>query len=206
LKKLVFGLTAPYKGTEMIIAFGCQKGVGKNTAARILDTELRCCCPGLRIKLTGMASLLKHIAYLLFKQYGLQTEIYYETFYQLKEVPLENISLSPRDIWIQLGNKMREIYPTVWIDALLHDTETDIIIITDLRYRNEAAILRAHNALLVKIDRNVPRGNDPAEVDLLNWTDWDYIVDNNKGIQNLGIQIDSLIKMILKKICPKGRK
>jgi len=177
-----------------IVAFGHQKGVGKDMAAKFLTTFLKTNYPGLRTKHTGFANKLKDISYQLFKWAGLRRAIYYETHYKEKEIVLPLVGLTPREIWIDIGNRMREIHSDVWINCAINVPDIDILIISDLRFKNEA---RAIGGLLVRIDRNVERGTDPAEVDLLNWTDWDLIIDNNGTLQDLNTEIETLAKKLI---------
>jgi hypothetical protein len=138
----------------------------------------------------SFADKLKDVAFQLYGWAGLKKGIYYETHYKEKEKVLPELRLSPRDIWIQMGNKMREIYADTWIDFVLKGVDCDVIIITDLRFRNEAKKLLERGATLVQIHRpGVLRGTDPAEVDLINWGHWDYIINNNGRLTDLNSKI-----------------
>lgn len=181
-----------------IIAFGHKKGVGKNTAAKFLNTALRVAAPHLTIKHVSFAAKLKSIAYQLYAWAGLKPGIYYETHYQEKEIILPELNLSPREIWIQIGNKLREIYPETWIQYVLQGIDADIIIISDLRFQNEALAVRKAGGMLIKIERsNMPQGTDPAEIDLNNWTDWDGIISNNLTLDDLNTEIECWADVIL---------
>ena len=94
-------------------------------------------------------------------------------------------SLTPRDIWIGVGNKLREIDEACWIESALENCDADIVIISDLRYISEAIALVDRKACLVRVNRDVPRGTDPAEVSLLDWADWCRDLDNNGTLQDL---------------------
>lgn len=180
---------------KKIIAFGHQKGVGKDTAAKFLDTFLRVNYPKLKIKNIGFADKLKDISYQLFKWGELKRGIFYETHYEEKEIVLPRLEKSPRDIWKLVGNKMREIDLYVWIDNVLKNVDADIIIISDLRFINEATEIKAAGGMLVKITRpNVTQGTDPAEIDLKDWTYWDYFIDNRGTLQDLNKDIEQMAK------------
>lgn len=182
-----------------IIAFGHQKEVGKSTAANFLNTLLRIAAPKLVIKHAPFADKLKNVAYQLYSWAGLERAIYYETHYLEKEMPLPLLDgLTPRDIWIAVGNKMRDIWQSTWIDYVLKNIKADIVIISDLRFENEAIAIRAARGILIKIVRDgTPRGIDPAEVSLLHWTDWDKIIVNNDQLNQLNEQMEALVKEIL---------
>jgi hypothetical protein len=183
-----------------IIAFGYKKRAGKDTSAKFLDSFLRVERPGLKVKKVSFASKLKDISWQLFGWAGLQPGIFYETEagIKIKEVVLPKIGKSPRQIWIEVGNKMREVYQDVWIDQALQGVTADVLIITDLRFTNEANKIRALGGLISKIIREgLPQGTDPAEIDLDDWADWDFIVLNDGTLTNLHDKIEAIGRELL---------
>ena len=168
-----------------IIALGSQKSIGKSTLAKYLITILRIRNHGKKIGVISFADNVKDVSYQIFGWTGIKPGIFYESHYKEKEIPLP-CGLSPRDIWIQVGNKMREIDKRAWILSTLHNIDDyDILIIPDLRFWDEAIALEEMKACLVKLNRDVPRGNDPAEVSLLGWNHWCMNLDNNGTLQDL---------------------
>ena len=167
-----------------IIAIGCQKSVGKSTLSKFLMTILRKRNTGLKIEQISFAEGVKDVSFQVFGWMGLKPGAYYENHYNEKEIPLE-CGLTPRDIWIAVGNKMREIDEKAWIESALANSTADIIIISDLRYLTEAISLIERKACLVRVQRDVPRGTDPAEVSLLDWADWCQDIDNNGTLSDL---------------------
>lgn len=121
---------------------------------------------------------------------------------------LENFGMTVGEFQQQLGKKMREIYPDVWIDALFAQYENKFHtmenctgqhrhyqhcmpdwIVTDMRFPNEARTVRAHNGLLIRIDGtrtpDDPRPkNDISETALDDWAVWDYRFDNSVLTEN----------------------
>ena len=183
-----------------IIAFGYKKGVGKNTAGKFLNTFLRLEKPQFKIKHISFAAKLKDIAYQLYGWAGLKRGVYYESHRDEKEIIIPKLGFSPRDIWIWIGNSMREIYANTWIDFVLHNIRTDILIITDLRFRNEADAIQKAGGFIVKIDRpNILQGMDPAEVDLDFWPlhKWNYVINNTGTLQDLNRIIEKIAKDLL---------
>lgn len=183
-----------------IIAFGYKKRTGKDTSGKFLDSFLRCERPGLKIKKISFASKLKDVCYQLWGWAGLQPGVYYETEagQKVKEVILPRIGKSPRQIWIEVGNKMREVHEDVWIDFALNGVSGDVIIITDLRFRNEAMKVKEKNGTLVKLVREgLPSGADPAEIDLDEWGNWDFVVLNNGDLEDLHGKIEEFGRRVL---------
>jgi len=180
-----------------IIAFGHQKGVGKDTAARFLDTILRTTST-LTIKHISFAGKLKDISYQLFGWAGLKPAVYYESHPERKEQIILKLNMSARDIWIGVGNKMRDVYPTVWLDFVFNGVNADVIIISDLRFWNEAEAIRAAGGTLIKIERGgLPLGTDEAETSLLAWKDWDQVLFNNSSLDNLNSDMKQLSQEII---------
>jgi hypothetical protein len=174
-----------------IIAFGYKKGSGKDTAGKFLDIMLR--ASNVKSCRASFADKLKDIAFQLYGWSGLKRGIYYETHRDHKELILPDLGLSPRDIWIQVGNKMREVYPDTWIDYVLNGRTCDIIIVTDLRFQNEAEILLKNDATLVRMSRTgIELGTDPAEVDLDGWDRWHYDILNDGTMNDLNSRIKAM--------------
>lgn len=161
----------------MIIAFGCQKNQGKDTAANLLHQLLP-------LKKISFASALKAQCYTLFKNYGLKDESYYETHYHDKEVLLPLLNKTPRQIWIDYATSVRAIHPNVWIDLALQEN----VIITDLRFKNEYDAIKAKNGITVKIVRS-------TEVESLD-VDWDYIINNDGTLEDLNEKIIKLYQWL----------
>lgn len=169
-----------------IIAFCYKKGVGKDTLGKFLMTNLRVRAPGLMIKHVSFAAKLKDICHQLYGWSGLERGVYYESHRDKKEVILPLIGKSPREIWIGVGNKMREFYSPTWIDFALKGVGADIIIITDCGFFNEALAINEAGGLLCKINRDgLPQGTDPREVELDTWKNWDYVVNNSSTLEYL---------------------
>jgi len=182
-----------------IIAFAYKKGVGKDTLGKFLMTALRVKAPGLRIQHVSFAAKLKDVCYQLYGWAGLKRGIYYETHRDKKEVILTAFNKTPRDIWIGVGNKMREIYPNTWIDFAIKGVEADIIVITDCGFKNEAYAIADAGGLLCKINRDgIRRGTDPREIELDTWNHWDYVINNDSDLAYLNDIAQQLANKLLK--------
>jgi hypothetical protein len=176
-----------------IVSFGHRKRVGKDTCSKFLDSFLRVERPGLIIKKVSFASKLKDVSYQLFGWAGLRPGIFYESEAgaKIKEEILPKIGKSPRQIWIEVGNKMREIYSEVWIEHALEHPTADCIIISDLRFINEAQKILSLDGFLYRIDRpGQEQGNDPAEVSLESWKEWTGIIKNDGTLSDLHKKIE----------------
>ncbi len=184
-----------------IIAFGYKKETGKDTASQFLTTALKTNCPGVKIQRASFAAKLKDICWQLYGWAGLEPGWFYERHRDMKEVVLPKIGMSPRDIWIKVGNALRDVYNDTWIRSTLAPSEHDFKIITDLRFRNEATATIRSGGILIRMDRNVPRGTDPAEVDLDSWNIWSEVIDNSGSLNDLNTQM----VILARKLCPKNK-
>jgi len=170
----------------IIIAFGYKKGTGKNTIAKFLSTHINCSCAKLVVKEVSFAAKLKDICYQLYSWAGLKRGIYYESHREEKEQILPKLGVSPRDIWIEVGNKLREVYPGTWIDFALNGVKADVIIITDMGFTNEAKAILEKDGYLIKMVRSgLEQGTDGREVELDSWTQWYMTILNNDSLEDL---------------------
>jgi len=181
----------------MIIAFGHRRRVGKDVATRTLvDMLAERKIPARRV---SFADGLKEVCADIFSWAGLQGPAFYEEYPREKEETLPSIGMSPRDIWIAVGNSMRNIYEDVWIDLALKqpDDRKAVIIISDLRYPNEVDKIRAAGGIVVKVTRDVaPVSDDIADAALNEFNDWDMTVSNNGTTDNLRKQLVSLVNIV----------
>jgi hypothetical protein len=170
----------------MIVGLGYKKGSGKNEFSKFLSTHIHCTDPKVKVQEISFASKLKDIAFQLYSWAGLKRAVYYETHREDKEKILLPLAKSPRQLWIELGNKCREIYANTWIDFALNGVKGDVIIITDMGFTNEVRSILNKGGVIVKLVRNgIPTGTDPREVELDEWNTWDYTIDNNGSLDDL---------------------
>jgi len=161
--------------SRKIVAFGHRKRVGKNTAAEMLSELLL----DRGIQIVSFASQLKAVCAQLYGWDGLQSEAYYETHPDMRDLPLHTVCKSPRTIWIEVGNKLREVHPGTWVDLLFESTGDADLIITDLRYPNEAQAVHDRGGICVKISRpDLPNTDDVADCALEYFGQWDGWLQN----------------------------
>ena len=178
---------------QVIIGVGYKKGRGKDTFANFMVNWLKKNHPHLKVKKVGFADKLKDISWQLYRWAGLQPGEYYESHYPEKEIVLPAIGMSPRKIWISVGNRMREIYEDTWIDFVLRGgIQADVIIVKDLGFRNEAHKIRACGGYLARMDRDGELATDGRETELDGWTDWNFTVGNNSDLRVLYHQAEKI--------------
>lgn len=174
----------------MIIGIGHYAGTGKDTFADMLLDKLD--NKDVRAAITSLADGLKEFcADLFYWTRSLGEGDYYDQpeNREKKEEVIPALGKSPRQIWIEVGNKMREVYPDVWIDYVLKDVDIHTyghLIIPDVRFPNEVERIKSLGGKLVLMQRpGVEPGADVSDRALLGYDGWDYTITNT-SLKSLG--------------------
>ena len=181
-----------------VVGFGCTAQVGKDTATEYLEKKY----PG-RVKRVAFADKLKQVCILLF---GLSDEQCYGSK-EIKETVDPRYGMSPREIMQKVGEGMRKIYPEIWVDTVFYTTIPDhekdgydFFVVSDVRYPNEGDKIHAENGTLVKVLRDgggVEVGADhSSETAMQDYTNFDFIIDNNGTFQEYYERLDKLMEEI----------
>jgi hypothetical protein len=175
---------------QTIVGIGYKKGRGKDTFANFMVNWLRKEHPELQVRKVGFADKLKDISHQLYKWAGLQPGIHYESNYPDKEVILPAIGMTPRQIWIKVGNALRDVYSDTWIDFVLRGGITaDVILVKDMGFTNEATKIQACGGTLVRMDRDGEMATDGRETELDSWEEWHFKVSNKGDLRALNDQV-----------------
>ena len=167
----------PSQGSRVLrIAFGCQSRAGKDTAAEYLQQRHTG-------GIISFAGPLKDIMDYAQQVCGFKRE------------------KDTRFLQIVGTEYARAHDPNVWLNIVkrrVNDEYKDAnCYVSDLRFRNEAAMLRDEGFILIKInrgDRIIDRSQTHAsENDLLNWDGWDHTIENNGTKEEFYEKIDKII-------------
>lgn len=177
-----------------VIAFGHRKDVGKDQSAKFLTTIYRQQKPGSNVQTLGFADKVKDIAWQLYAWTDLKPGYYYEESTKEKDIILPKIGKTPRQLWIDLANGIRErVYEPTWAYYLFHELHTDLLIIKDLRFPTEAKYIQEYGGYVFKINRpGRDRSNDGADDQLEDFNNWDAVLENNAGLGYLYNLIEKL--------------
>lgn len=188
----------------LFVAFGHRKLVGKDTAGRLLCSDLRLALRGSNVQVASFASKLKDVCYQLYSWAGLMPESYYEDErnIHLKEVVLTKLGKSPRQVWIEMGTLVgRAIYMDTWTEYLFQNTKADVCIIRDLRFPNEADQILALGGLVYRIDRKqAPNNSDIADDPLATYEKWSGVINNHDSLLEFNKSIVSISKQIQERL------
>ena len=165
-----------------ILALGHRSGVGEDTLASILVEE-----HGF-VRL-AFADALKAVLGVM------RPYLDRDIADAITELGIEEAKRSPvpvRAVLIDLGNAVRaHVSPDAWVLAVtrkIDETPEGRFVITDLRLPNEVRTLRDRGAYLIRVDRKAAQvSDDVSDRALEGFDQWDAIVDNNGGIEDLRV-------------------
>ncbi len=180
-----------------IIGLGHKREVGKDLTGTLMFKELTVSKPDLKILKLGFADPIYEIAHKMYAWAGMQTKMYYDEHKEQKETELLKIGLTARKILIDVGMKFREIYPKTWLDYTL-TRQTDILIITDVRFPNEAQRIKDLGGIVINVIRDVPQVDDPNDPDnQLNGWAFDGILMNTGTKKELNQYILEMLNVYI---------
>lgn len=121
-----------------------------------------------------------------------------------------------RKLLINLGNKMREIRSTVWVDYVVnnldkfHANSRDVAgyVVADVRFKNEAQIIKNAGGFLIRVERPGKQLDidDPTETDCDD-VKFDYVIhNNNEGLDNMLKEVYKLYEALKERYSLKRRK
>ncbi len=113
-------------------------------------------------------------------------------------------SFIPRELLQWVGEYGRGKDPLYWINRLFQNTQTERLIISDVRRVNELNAIRQRGGYIVRIHRNVPEGvvsnsGHASEVELDSYTDWDYTLVNDRKLKDFQTKAQVILKDILQR-------
>lgn len=164
-----------------LIGFGHRSRVGKDTASKFLNTILRS-----QYKINSVhvsfAFKLKDVCHQLFGWAGHKPPIHYENFPEDRTKILPAIGKTPLELWIEVGNKLRDVYDNVWVDFCLQGQPltADVVIISDVRFPNEISRIYELGGVCFKVTRDAaPILESKSDAALDDWTNWTGHIQNN---------------------------
>lgn len=147
-------------------------------------------------KLKAIASILINVKVTAFEDIDFKNDYSY-----VRDISSNNekAKLTTRQLLQHIGDKMREIDPDIWVKGLLNSYYSfENWIIPDLRFKNEAKGIRETdtNSLLIRVENpRVKLMNHKSEIDLDDYTEWDYIINNDGTLEQLLFKVrDILLK------------
>ena len=193
----------------LIVGFGHRRRMGKDTLAWFVHRHLHMSV-NTSAAVVPFARQLKVTAYKLFRCVGLQDHEWYDTHSEMREIPLPELGKSPRDLWIEIGNKLRDVDPDIWIRNALDAhprPEADVVLIPDVRYPNEFKAIRDRGGVVVKVLRpGTPESSDVADSALAGMKTgaWDRVILNDGDIDALDRKAGFLTQWIVRRLAARN--
>jgi hypothetical protein len=95
---------------------------------------------------------------------------------------LSPLGITWRELMQREGVMMRELDVNYWVKAALHNTNGKNVVVTDVRFPNEARAIINMGGILVRMRRDgVDTSNHISETALDDWNEWHFIYDNNRS-------------------------
>lgn len=183
---------------KLITFYSNAMGSGKTTSARYLVNKHA-------FTLIRFAGPLKAMTYALLKEVGythMEARAFIDGDIATKEQPLDRLqSFTTRRIMQTLGtewarhNLHEDFWANVTREAISPLVEANRpVVIDDLRYRNEAHMLQALGATIIRIDREVAVVSAPhsSEGELAGFKP-DFILENNGELAALEADLDVIV-------------
>ena len=172
---------------KVLIGLGSKAQIGKDYAAAQLKNYFD-------VERVAFADALKSDLSFLFKQNGLRLN-------ELLAVP--ELKEKVRPLLVSYGQTMREFIPDIWINrALAKDYKSQVTVITDVRFPNEAKRIQAMGGYYVEIVSDRPPANETealyspmmeglADFKIKNNFDGNYVTDMVELVHKLLSNEDS---------------
>lgn len=177
-----------------IIGFGHKSRVGKDTAVKFLMTYFR--TNGVSCEHLSFATLLKLTTYTLYAWDGMQPPVHYENVPEDRNKKLPTIGKTPVELWIEVGNKLREVYPDTWIKpaiTLANTSKCQVVLFSDVRFPNEMNEILESGGKVYKITNSrSPILDSKSDRALDDWTRWDGVIENEGTLKDYYEQIIAL--------------
>lgn len=181
-----------------IIGFGHRSRVGKDTASGFLNTELR--IMGIKTIHVSFAAKLKETCYDVYGWSGIKRAIHYEEHPEDRQKIIPELGMTPVELWVKVGNKLREVYDKTWIKAALCGQQnTQVVIVSDVRYPNEVDVIHGLGGLVFRIKNSrAPILDTVADNALEGCTGetWDGTIENEGSLADLHLQIRLLAEQV----------
>lgn len=90
----------------------------------------------------------------------------------------------------ECGRKI--LHPNLWVNSTMSEyIDESNWIITDVRFPNEVKAIKDAGGVVIRVNRNSIESNDnhESETALDDYTDWDYVINNDDNLINLNLSV-----------------
>jgi hypothetical protein len=182
----------------LLIGLTGLAGSGKDTVRGLLQA---------RHEFNGIAFAdpIRDMLSVLFTSCGVSDD--WMTERELKERDIPAIGASYRKMAQMLGTEWgRQIDPNFWLKITeakvkyINEIDSGAIVISDVRFPNEAEWIQSQGGMIWKIIRpNIDAVREHASEALVNQLPYDWVIDNRGSIEDLGESIEMALDFCLAK-------
>lgn len=184
------------------IAITGKANTGKNTLSRMLVKQLRLHTkqPHMSAKYLAFADPIKEMIRDMYPSLP-KKFLYGSSKYRNEMIPgafKNGVPLTVRQLLIDLGTEVGRAYnPIVWLDNFDFRFDLNryhqIMVVTDVRFRNEFEHLRKQGFYQIRLYRNTtaPGSTHVSETnqDSINDNEFDYIIHNDYSLKDLRVEV-----------------
>ena len=183
-----------------IIGISGKKGSGKDTFAKLLQNQLELAtCK--TVKIDSFAANLKYCCALIS---GQPNYVFHNQ--NMKDNKACFLNLTNRELMQKFGDLTRSLDKDIWIKSLFSkylDNPPEYLIVSDVRFKNEAAHINKLGGILIRIESDRVKENyHISETELDNYPNFDLEITNNKSesleqLKNKAKEVVEYIKIVL---------
>lgn len=190
------------------IAITGKANTGKNTLSKLIKDSLNYYAP--EVAFIAFADPLKEMIRIMFPQIP-KKFLYGSSKFRKEIIPRafkDGNPLTIRQLLIDLGTGLGRGYnESVWLDNFdnrlsnaLKKKNTKMVIVTDVRFRNEFDHLKNKGFYMVKLTRGnneviINHASETSQEDILD-SEFDYIIDNNGTLQDLKVKVTEILQQL----------
>lgn len=164
----------------IIIGISGKKGSGKDTFALLLEDLFR--KQEIKVITKAFADKLKQCCAIISGQF--EWIFYNQDAKNKKAGPFLNIT--NRELMQKFGDLTRQLDPDIWVKLTLeseYKIAPDILIITDVRFKNEAKAIKNRDGILIRMESDRSKEDThKSETDLDYYNNFDLVINNNIGV------------------------
>lgn len=187
------------------IAITGKANSGKNTISKLIYNEIKKSNKNIRCKYIAFADPIKAMIRLMFPELP-EKYLTGPSFFRSEIIPgafKDGNPLTVRQLLIDLGTGIGRNYKeSIWLDAFYHTYNKSIknknmIIVTDVRFKNEFDLLKQLGFYQIKLIRNnstkinhISETNQDSILD----SEYNYIINNNGTLLDLKKEVTNIVQ------------
>jgi hypothetical protein len=174
-----------------VIGISGYSRTGKDTTANTILQTCQDGDPELKCVKRSFAWQLKKTCHDLYGWAGVNGPQHYDDYPEDRTFVLPELGFDVVQLWIEVGQKMREIFQNTWIMQIKQEIQSgkyDLVVVPDCRFINEIELIESLGGTLIRMEREGSIARDSDRF-LDTWTKWDHVSDRGadaEGVKKFG--------------------